>query len=72
MVMHEIPFSEASFVGRTGLTAGPAIGLATGGEDGLAAGFPLQGVPLAAVGREKGRQHVLTALSGVSLSSGYA
>lgn len=54
------------------MTAGPAIGLATGGEDGLAAGFPLQGVPLAAVGQKKGRHHVLTALSGVSMSSGYA
>lgn len=54
------------------MTAGPAIGLATGGEDGLAAGFPLQGVPLAAVGRKKVRQHVLTGLIGASMSSGYA
>ena len=72
MVMHEIPISEASSVGRTGLTAGPAIGLAAGVEDRLAAGFLLQGVPLAAVGRKKARQHVLTGLNGASMSSGYA
>lgn len=35
-----------------GLSTGPAIGLAAGGEDRLAAGFLLQGVPLAAVGRK--------------------
>lgn len=54
------------------MTAGPAIGLAAGVEDRLAAGFLLQGVPLAAIGRKKARQHVLTGLNGASMSSGYA
>lgn len=55
-----------------GLSTGPAIGLAAGGEDRLAAGSLLQGVPLVAVGRKKGRQHVLTALNDISMSSGHA